>query len=143
MNDIQGISDERLIKVIDTAINCALQAESAPGTVSVLVTDEDGIRQLNCKYRNIDSVTDVLSFAAREGEQFCSRCDFWGDIVICDKRAREQAAEFGHSVEREYAFLTVHGVLHLLGYDHMQKQDEEKMFRRQEEILQGAGFFRG
>lgn len=105
----------------------------ARGDVSVLITDNEGIRELNRDFRNIDSATDVLSFPA--GEEFESETAMLGDIAISLPRAEEQAEEYGHSLERELAFLTTHGMLHLLGYDHMNAEDETEMRRLQTKIL--------
>ena len=121
--------------------------------ISVTIVDEAEIKELNAQYRSKDSVTDVLSFPLIEfdedGEMICDDCDFneenlvLGDIVICAKRAKEQATEYGHTFEREIAFLTVHSMLHLLGYDHEHSEDmEQEMFRRQKEILDKMGITR-
>lgn len=119
--------------------------------ISVTIVDEGEIKNLNREYRGKDSVTDVLSFPMMEFEyeMIFDECDFdgdnvvLGDIVICAKRAKQQAEEFGHSVEREFAFLTVHSMLHLLGYDHEHSEDmEQEMFKRQEEILDKMGITR-
>ena len=122
--------------------------------ISVTIVDEKEIKSLNAQYRNKDAVTDVLSFPMLEidedGEMIYDEYDFnegniiLGDIVICAKRAKEQAEEYGHSFEREVAFLTVHSMLHLLGYDHEHSDDwEQAMFKRQEEILDKMGITRG
>ncbi|MBQ8641998.1 MAG: rRNA maturation RNase YbeY [Clostridia bacterium] len=108
--------------------------------VSVTFTDNEGIRELNREYRSKDSATDVLSFPmyAMEGDDFPEpdMTAQLGDIVLSLERAGEQAEEYGHSFRRETAFLTVHSMLHLLGYDHERSEEEEKdMFRRQEEIM--------
>jgi probable rRNA maturation factor len=117
--------------------------------VSVTFVDDEGIRELNKKFRNLDKPTDVLSFPLLdyEGESeepfFDELCHNLGDIVISLERAMAQANEFGHSFEREVAFLTAHSMLHLLGYDHeLSEKDEKDMFRRQDEILDAAGFVR-
>ncbi len=119
--------------------------------ISVTIVDEEEIKNLNREYRGKDSVTDVLSFPMMEFEDgmIFDECDFdgenvvLGDIVICAKRAEQQAEEFGHSVRREFAFLTVHSMLHLLGYDHEHSEDmEQEMFKRQEEILDKMGITR-
>ena len=110
-----------------------------------LVTNEE-IRQINKQFREIDKETDVLSFPQltfEEGEYAeVNENDeiVLGDIIISLEKARQQAEEYGHSLERELAFLTAHSMLHLLGYDHMEKDEEEDMFRRQKEILVEAGF---
>lgn len=114
--------------------------------ISVTVTDDKGIKKLNSEYREKDSATDVLSFPAfdnfSEAEiNIDNCCVILGDIVISLERAVFQADEYGHSIEREIAFLTVHSVLHLLGYDHEKSEEDEKtMFKKQREILKLAGF---
>ncbi|MGK0554431.1 rRNA maturation RNase YbeY [Macrococcus capreoli] len=114
--------------------------------VAVSFVDEAEIQQINKTYRNKDSVTDVISFALEEGEdedfEMPDAPRVLGDIIICVKRAEEQAEEYGHSFERELGFLSVHGLLHLLGYDHMNEADEKKMFGRQDEILNAYGLTR-
>ena len=113
--------------------------------LSITFTDNEGIRAINKSYRNIDSATDVLSFPLVDfegGEEPPTDEPLLplGDIVISLERAREQAEEFGHSYERELAFLTVHSMLHLLGYDHVNSEEEDMdMRRRQKEILEGMG----
>ena len=108
-------------------------------------TDNVGIRRLNAEYRNIDSATDVLSFPLVDfegGEEPPTDEPelMLGDIVLSLERAEEQAEEFGHSFEREAAFLCVHSMLHLLGYDHVNGgEEEEDMRRRQREILEQMG----
>ncbi|WP_414053581.1 rRNA maturation RNase YbeY [Macrococcus equi] len=114
--------------------------------VAVSFVDEEEIQTINKSYRNKDSVTDVISFALEEGEdedyEMPDAPRVLGDIIICVKRAEEQAEDFGHSIERELGFLSVHGLLHLLGYDHMNEVDEKKMFGRQNEILNAYGLTR-
>ena len=110
--------------------------------VSVTFTDNEGIRELNREYRNIDRATDVLSFPQvnyDDGEEL-SEGEMLGDIVLSLERAREQAEEFGHSFERECAFLCAHSTLHLLGYDHeLSEEDDADMRRRQSEIMEKMG----
>ncbi len=130
-------------ELIRRAVTHALTNNSASGDVCVLITDAEEIQRLNASYRNIDRVTDVLTFPAWEGDAIlCPPDGYLGDIAICFERAEEQAAEYGHSLERELAFLSVHGALHLLGYDHMQPDDEKKMFAKQDEILNELGYHR-
>ena len=130
-------------ELIRRAVEAALASENAAGDVCVLVTDAEEIQQLNASYRNIDRVTDVLTFPAWEGDAIlCPPDGYLGDIAICYERAAEQAQEYGHSLERELAFLAVHGALHLLGYDHMKPEDEAVMFFKQNEILNGMGYMR-
>ena len=113
--------------------------------VSVTFTYNEGIHALNREYRNVDRPTDVLSFPLSDGEDYDTDGDavLLGDIVISLERAQTQAEEYGHSFEREVAFLTVHSMLHLLGYDHeTSPEDERDMFARQDEILISAGMTR-
>lgn len=131
------------LELIRRAVEAALFSEHATGDVCVLVTDAEEIQGLNASYRNIDRVTDVLTFPAWEGDAIaCPPDGYLGDIAICLERAQEQAEEYGHSLERELAFLAVHGSLHLLGYDHMKSQDEQEMFAKQTEILNAMGITR-
>ena len=130
-------------ELIRRAVAHALVKNSASGDVCVLITDAEEIQRLNAGYRNIDRVTDVLTFPAWEGDAIlCPPDGYLGDIAICFERAEEQAQEFGHSLERELAFLAVHGALHLLGYDHMEPEDEKKMLTKQDEILNELGYLR-
>ncbi len=120
---------------------------------SVLLTDNGGIRELNRDFRNIDAPTDVLSFPEHElweGKgDFCEQCVdpetkhlFLGDIAVSVERMRQQAAEYGHSEERELAFLVCHGLLHLFGYDHLNAAEEQHMTAAAEEVLSRAGYVR-
>ncbi|RHR17054.1 rRNA maturation RNase YbeY [Firmicutes bacterium AM29-6AC] len=114
--------------------------------ISVSIVDNEEIREINRQFRSIDRATDVLSFPMltfAEGEEAeVNENDeiVLGDIIISLERAKEQAEEYGHSLKREIAFLTAHSMLHLLGYDHMEPEEEAEMFRRQKEILLQAGF---
>lgn len=152
--DKQEISEEteKTIKeVIEKSLeyeNCDFDAE-----VSVTIVDNDEIRGINAQMRNIDKVTDVLSFPMlyfdENGDIIDSDYDMdgdnivLGDIVISAERAKSQAEEYGHSFKREIAFLTVHSMLHLLGYDHVDDPEDEKiMFAKQEEILNLLGITR-
>ena len=111
--------------------------------MSIIIVDNDYIHKINKEYRNIDRETDVISFALEEGESIDEPVKTLGDIYISIDRVYSQAEEYGHSVKRELFFLVTHGFLHLLGYDHMTKEDEEKMFSLQEEILDSYGVKRG
>lgn len=103
---------------------------------NVIIIDNDRIRELNREYRNIDRETDVISFALEDDKTFnLEEIRVLGDIYISIEKARSQALEYGHSFKRELSFLAVHGFLHLLGYDHMEKEEEEIMFKKQEEVL--------
>ena len=106
--------------------------------VSMTFTDNEGIRELNREHRNIDRPTDVLSFPMFEADE--EPQGMLGDIVISLERAREQADTYGHSFEREVAFLCVHSMLHLLGYDHeLGEEEDADMRRRQREIMARLG----
>ena len=110
---------------------------------NIIIVDKDKIQYLNKTYRNIDRVTDVISFALEDDDSFI-KTDFrvLGDIYICLDKAIEQAKEYGHSLKREISFLTIHGILHLLGYDHMLEDEEKEMFGLQEMILNEYGLKR-
>jgi len=132
--------DDQSISLIREAILQTLLFENKTGDVTVLLTTEDQIQSLNAQFRHIDRVTDVLTFPAWEGEQLMAPPDgYLGDIAICVQRACEQAELYGHSLDRELAFLAVHGGLHLLGYDHMVTEEELVMRRKQSEILNIMG----
>ena len=113
------------------------------GEVSVTLTDNDYIHQLNRQYRGIDRPTDVLSFALNESEEpevtGGMDVNILGDLVISVERAEEQAEDYGHSVRREMAFLTVHGMLHLLGYDHMEEDERREMEAEQRFVMEKLG----
>ncbi len=107
---------------------------------NVILVDNEYIHELNRDYRHIDRPTDVITFALEDNKDF-PECDtrILGDIYISIDKAHSQAIEYGHSFEREICFLAVHGFLHLLGYDHMEKEEEKVMFSRQELILNETG----
>lgn len=120
------------------------------------LVDEQFIRELNESTRGIDSVTDVLSYPALDGirgkflnaDKFPADIDedgnlFIGSIAICENRAREQAEEYGHSYLRELFYLAVHGIWHLLGYDHMTEEDKTQMREREETVLKKLNLARG
>ena len=116
------------------------------GEVSVTLTNNDYIHQLNRKYRQIDRPTDLLSFALNESEEPDIEngpdINVLGDIILSVERAEEQAADYGHSLRREIAFLTVHGMLHLLGYDHMEEADRLEMEKEQRYVMEQLGISR-
>lgn len=150
----EDISEE-VKKLVKRAIEHSLEFEECDfdAEVSVTFVDNEEIRVINRENRDIDKATDVLSFPMLEfdenGDIIDSEYDMneeylmLGDIVISAERAREQSIEYGHSFEREIAFLTVHSMLHLLGYDHVNSEEEEKiMFDKQEKILTELGITR-
>ncbi len=101
---------------------------------SIIFVDDEKIQEINRDYRKLDRVTDVISFALCDDPEN-ELTDELGDVFIDLSQAFRQASEYGHSIDREVAFLAVHGYLHLCGYDHMTKEEEEIMFQKQEEIL--------
>ncbi len=105
---------------------------------NVIIVNNDYIHELNKNYRNIDKETDVISFALEDDKKVISKVRVLGDIYISIDKAESQANEYEHSLKRELSFLTIHGMLHLLGYDHMNSEDEKKMFGLQDEILNKA-----
>lgn len=135
---------------LEELLNFAAEAEGIEydSEVSVTIVTNDRIQEINRDYRGINRPTDVISFALEElGEdeleiQGEGIPRVLGDIIISLSKAKEQAEEYGHSLERELGFLSVHGFLHLLGYDHMTAADEEKMFSRQRDILNEFGLQR-
>ena len=102
---------------------------------NVIIVNNDYIHELNKKYRGIDRETDVITFALFDDKTFNPIERILGDVYISIDKAKSQSIEYGHSFIRELSFLAVHGMLHLLGYDHMKKEEEEVMFKLQEEIL--------
>ena len=146
---------EDIEETIKVAVQETLKYEECDfsAEVSVTIVSAEEIRKINREQRNIDSVTDVLSFPMLYFDDAGDivDCDYdvngeniiLGDIVICGERAMSQAKEYGHSFRREMAFLTVHSMLHLLGYDHVNSENEEKiMFEKQKKILEDMGITR-
>ena len=152
-----GFSEKELIEKV---IMGCMDYEDCPyeADVNVLLTDNESIRQINLEQRGIDSPTDVLSFPMAD---FDTPADFepleeasedyfnpetgellLGDIVISTDKVFSQAEEYGHTPQRELAFLVAHSMLHLFGYDHMEEGEREEMERRQREILNGLGITR-
>lgn len=109
--------------------------------ISISIVDEQEIKTLNREYRNVDKVTDVLSFPLYERHEIPNQ-GMLGDIVICSKRVKEQALEFGHSEIREFIYLTIHSLLHLLGYDHISEEDYLEMRSKEKEIMKMLGIFK-
>ena len=110
--------------------------------MNIIFVNDEEIHKINKDYRNIDRVTDVISFALNDEKDFLIKTEEIGDIFICIDQAKRQANDYGHSLDREIGFLSVHGYLHLNGYDHMNKEDEEIMFKKQDEILNNANLRR-
>jgi len=138
------------LELIEKMLHHAAKTEGIEegSELSVTFVNNDEIQQINNEYRGKDVPTDVISFAMEElgeGEMAIEIKDaprMLGDIVISVERAKEQAADYGHSEERELGFLAIHGFLHLLGYDHLEADDEKVMTEKQETILQSFGLRR-
>lgn len=138
INNVENISEiNELDKLIDFTLK-KMNVENA--IMNVIIVSLDEIHKINKEYRGIDRPTDIISFALEDDHTFINlEYRVLGDIYICLDKAREQALEYGHSLKREISFLTVHGILHLLGYDHMKEDEEKIMFNLQEEILNEFG----
>jgi probable rRNA maturation factor len=111
-------------------------------TFNIIFVNNPYIHELNKNYRNIDRETDVITFALEDDKTFNPEERILGDVYISIDKAKSQSEEYGHSLKRELCFLAVHGMLHLLGYDHMKKEEEKVMFTLQEEILDEMGIKR-
>ena len=127
------------VSPIEQAFSARIQG-NAPLAAELIFTDEEGIRALNAKERHKDAVTDVLSFPNLDG--ICGKRIDKEDFPYCRKRAEEQAEEYGHSLRRELYYLTVHGLCHLLGYDHETEEDKAKMRAEEEAVLSEMGIGR-
>ncbi len=120
--------DDKITSMLQTIAGKTAQIEGySQGEISFAFVDNLQIEDLNRKYRQIDSPTDVLSFSMDD--------EIWGDIIISTQRAQSQAEEYGHSIERELGYLVVHGILHLLGYDHKSSGEKMEMRRKEERVL--------
>ncbi|MBE5864905.1 MAG: rRNA maturation RNase YbeY [Lachnospiraceae bacterium] len=157
---IENNYDFNTDEIVRTVAEAVLDMEGCPyeACVNVLVTDNEGIREFNRQYRNIDKETDVLSFPNLDFEQpgvfdIAEECeaDYFdpesgelvlGDIILSVDRIKEQAESYGHSQKREFAFLVAHSMLHLCGYDHMEESEAAVMEGKQESVLNGLGITR-
>lgn len=136
-----NLTDE--ISQINKLLEFALKRENLENVeFNIIFVDSNTIHEINKTYRNVDRVTDVISFALEDNKTITLDHRLLGDIYICVERAEEQAKEYGHSFLRELAFLSIHGLLHLLGYDHMEEEEEKIMFQKQEDILNEFGIRR-
>ena len=146
--DVKNLGHNNSASLIKKAINMALSAENVQENciVNVVLTDDEGIRAVNLSERNIDSAADVLSFPANEltpGEFDPEVCEwdydndavYLGDMMISVPRCEQQGEEFGHGYERELMYLTVHSVLHLLGYDHVDEGEMKRQMREREKAI--------
>ena len=141
INDLVGYKD---YDYLDGVIKSTLKHEKVDNCVfSIIFVSEEEIQRINKEYRGIDKITDVISFAFEDNENVSyNDIRILGDIYICIPRMKSQAKDYGHSEKRELSFLTVHGLLHLLGYDHQEKEEEKEMFELQELILNGENITR-
>lgn len=148
-NDHTNLVKDEWYQQIDSLLTFAKKKENINNDAELSVTfvDKDEIQNINKIYKDKDKVTDVISFALEEDEPDIEFNELdiprvLGDIIICTDVAKEQAENYGHSFERELGFLALHSFLHLLGYDHMNKEDEKEMFGRQDDILNAYGLTR-
>ncbi|MFH0067847.1 rRNA maturation RNase YbeY [Peribacillus sp. NPDC056705] len=149
MDETNEVTEEAQ-QLVESILQFAARKENIEKDTELSVTfvDNDRIREINKEYRHKDSATDVISFALeemREDEVEIVGAEMprmLGDIIISIERTKEQAEEYGHSFDRELGFLALHGFLHLLGFDHMNEEDEKVMFTKQKEILEEYGLSR-
>ncbi|MDQ0161302.1 rRNA maturation RNase YbeY [Bacillus alveayuensis] len=149
VDETNTLSKEQL-QMVEKLLHFAAEEEKVEdgAELSVTFVTNEEIQKINREYRGKDQPTDVISFALEEmgeGEVKVIGADLpkaLGDIIISVEKAKEQAEEYGHSFIREIGFLTIHGFLHLLGYDHMTEEEEKIMFARQKEILENYGLHR-
>ena len=143
ISDVQEFMDE---EKINEFVDMILEHEKLENTentyVSFLITTNDVIQNINSEYRGKDTPTDVISFAYNETENI-GPFDILGDIIISAEKVTEQAKEYGHSTEREFYYVLCHGMLHLLGYDHINEEDKKVMREKEEELLKEIGYERG
>ncbi len=144
--DIFNETDEDIKKELEIVHNVLVHGleklKINEAIFNVIIVNNDYIHKLNKEYRNIDRETDVITFALEDDKTFNPEIRILGDVYISIDKAHSQSIEYGHSFLRELCFLAVHGMLHLLGYDHMKKDDEVVMFKLQEEILDEMGIKR-
>jgi len=135
INDLYNVDFK--FKYLKKVIKRVLKHENVKNAYfSIIFVGEKEIQELNKTYRNIDKITDVISFAFEDNNNLVyNNMRVLGDIYICIPRMLEQSESYGHSIKRELSFLVIHGLLHLLGYDHMNKEEEKVMFELQEMIL--------
>ncbi len=145
----EGIEeDKKFQEIIDKVYETCFKEEGLYNGkiyLSIIISNEEYIKKINSKFRNVDSITDVLSFPMFEKEEIESikqQEEVLGDIIICIPRVQSQAEEFGHGFDREFAYMLVHGFYHLMGYDHMEEEDKNKMRAKEENILKKVGFER-
>jgi probable rRNA maturation factor len=124
--------------IFERAALAVLEHQSADGDLTIVLTDDAQLHELNREYLGIDAPTDVLSFPASETDPETAR-RYLGDILVSIPRAEEQARAGGHALEAEVQLLVVHGTLHLLGYDHAEAEEKARMWKAQSEVLERIG----
>ena len=142
---VQVDEDIEELDTVKKVLESAIKKEKLENvSFNLIIVDNKYIHELNKTYRGIDRETDVITFALEDEDSLVIPDDerILGDIYISIDKAKSQAEEYGHSLLRELSFLAVHGFYHLLGYDHMTKEDEEVMFKKQEEVLEEYGIRR-
>jgi len=149
INDDNNIINNEIIKYLYKATDIILDLNNIPNEnieISLTLADEEEIKRINKEFRGIDKITDVLSFPQFDNYEYIideiSDIIAIGDVVICNSIAKSQALEYGHSYEREFVYLFVHSILHLLGYDHMNEDDKEIMRSKEELVMSKMGMLR-
>lgn len=132
---------EEMEKLIESVINEALRVEGLNKNyeVSISFVENTEIRELNREYRGVDNETDVLSFPMEDEFEISP---ILGDIIISLEKAEDQSAEYGHTLEREIAYLTAHSMFHLMGYDHMTEEEKEIMRSKEKQVMKNLGIFK-
>ncbi|MBV1817858.1 rRNA maturation RNase YbeY [Anaerosalibacter bizertensis] len=135
--------DDELIELMEKVMKecLALEEKSLDTEISVSFVNNKEIQELNREYRNVDSSTDVLSFPMTDDFSL-SHIPILGDIVISLEKALSQAEEYGHSFNREVAYLTAHSMFHLLGYDHMKEDEKQVMRKKEKQVMKSLGIFK-
>ncbi len=133
--------DAEIENILEKTAKKTLEIEKSEDCeVSIHLTNDDEIKELNLTYRGVDSPTDVLAFAMREGDDCDINSDILGDVVISIETAERQAKECSHGIRAELSLLIVHGILHLLGYDHAKREEADLMQEKQKKILLSLGY---
>lgn len=143
---IEGWEGKLDLQTIEDYIKVVIEDEYTPEKpvyMSLLLTGNDNIQEVNREYRGKDSATDVISFAYHDSDEMeFGPYDTLGDIIISLERVEEQAGDYGHSFQREFYYVLTHGILHLLGYDHIEDEDKTEMRAKEEAILERHGYTR-
>lgn len=143
IEEVTANEAEILVEFIEEVLEMEAVDSPLPLYVSLLLTENPQIQKINREFRNKDQATDVISFAYHEGEDMLvGPYDTLGDIVISVERVAEQAKDYNHAFQREFYYVLTHGLLHLLGYDHMEEEEKKEMRDREEEILGHFGYTR-